>query len=151
MRRRCLVSIVTTCAFGYPLRVHIVGFIPELFHRWKNTQANHVVTIILFSRVFYNDAEIQLLKAMDSSGRYVSALQTDPYLGHYKDFYKVIVDFETRQEWLSIMPELKKQMIETHEEILLNYHTGENEAAKVEILGRLSYVGLIRATSTISS
>lgn len=54
----------------------------------------------------------------------------------------MIVDFETRQEWLSIMPELKKQMIETHEEILLNYHTGEDESRKVEILGRLSYVRL---------
>jgi hypothetical protein len=111
-----------------------------LFQRWKDTQANHVVTIIIFARVFYNAAEISHLANLTPEGKFLTALQHDPYLGHYKDFYKVIVDFETRQEWHSIMPVLKQQMLETHEEILLIYHIGEDEAAEVKIMGRLGYV-----------
>lgn len=117
-----------------------VGFLPELFQRWKDTQANHVVTIIIFARVFYNAAEILHLKNLAPEGRYLKALQHDPYLGHYKDFYKVIVDFETRHEWHSIMPILKQQMLETHEEILLIYHIDADKAAEVKIMGRLGYV-----------
>ena len=116
------------------------GFLPELFQRWKDAQANHVVTIILFARVFYNAAEIAHLANLKPQGKFLTALQHDAYLGHYKDFYKVIVDFETRQEWHSIMPVLKQQMLETHEEILLIYHTDADEAAEVKIIGRLGYV-----------
>jgi hypothetical protein len=108
-----------------------------------------VVTIILFARVFYNANEIEHLANLQPRGRFLSALQHDPYLGSYKDFYKVIVDFETRQEWQSIMPELKKQMLDTHEEILLIYHTDEDEAAEVKIIGRLGYVRSSAATRNL--
>ena len=29
------------------------GFLPELFQRWKEVGTNHVVSIVLFSRVIY--------------------------------------------------------------------------------------------------
>ena len=117
----------------------LYGFIPELFARWRDSQANHVVTIILFARVFYTPTEISHLANMNPRGKFLNALQHDSYLGHYKDFYKVIVDFETRQEWHTIMPVLKQQMLETHEEILLIYHKDEDETAQVKIVGRLGY------------
>lgn len=113
------------------------GFLPELFQRWKDNQANHVVTIILFARVLYDESEVAYLKTLGEAG--TEALMHDKHTGHYKDFYKVLVDFETRPEWLSVMPILKQQMIQTHEEILLNHHLDENESANAKILGRLSY------------
>lgn len=83
------------------------------------------------------------MRGLGASGR-VDALMHDEHAGHYKDFYKVLVDFETRPEWMSVMPILKQQMLETHEQILLNHHLDQDEAAEAKIVGRLSYVSEFR-------
>jgi DEP domain-containing protein 5 len=56
------------------------GFLPELFSKWKAIGASHVVSIVMFSRVFYQDPIDFLTMQSDGKGNY------------YKDFYNVIAD-----------------------------------------------------------
>jgi hypothetical protein len=111
---------------------------PELFQRWKDAKVNHVVTIVLFARVYYDEQEVEYLNQLGITGR--EALLHAPHAGHYKDFYRVIVDFETRSEWATILPALKQQLLETHEAILLNHHLGGDAEDEAKIVGRLSFV-----------
>lgn len=111
---------------------------PELFQRWKDAKVNHVVTIVLFARVYYDAQEVAYLNQLGITGR--EALLHAPHAGYYKDFYRVIVDFETRSEWSTILPALKQQLLETHEAILLNHHLGGDAEDEAKIVGRLSFV-----------
>lgn len=57
------------------------GFLPELFSRWRDVGANHVVSIVLFARVIY---------PMNSEN--LDGFQRDVQNRFCKDFYRVIVD-----------------------------------------------------------
>ncbi|KIJ44371.1 hypothetical protein M422DRAFT_252378, partial [Sphaerobolus stellatus SS14] len=56
------------------------SFLPTLFSKWSNAGAKHIVTIVLMSRVFYDQTEVEYAKEgpmrVDEDGR------------SYKDFYK---------------------------------------------------------------
>lgn len=56
------------------------GFLPELFERWHALKANHVVTIVLFSRVSYDPSEIDLISP--------ECLKHNEEVGWYKDFVR---------------------------------------------------------------
>ncbi|KAI9188895.1 vacuolar membrane-associated protein iml1 [Blastocladiella emersonii ATCC 22665] len=42
-------------------------FLPDLFARWTALKVNHLVTIVLFSRVLYDDASVRATEAADAS------------------------------------------------------------------------------------
>ncbi|KAJ2340755.1 vacuolar membrane-associated protein iml1, partial [Coemansia sp. RSA 2673] len=73
------------------------SFMTELFRRWNEKQLNHMVTIVMFSRWFYNARDslfFQDLILDEDSGRY------------YRDYYKVIADMEVRPDWSVFLPEI---------------------------------------------
>ncbi|WVO20164.1 vacuolar membrane-associated protein IML1 [Cryptococcus decagattii] len=113
------------------------GYLPELFARWADKGTSHVVTIIFFARIFYRDDEVEYLRKHDM----VNMLSQD-YSGQwYKDFFKVAVDLERRNDWMSSLPEIKKQLEKSEREILLDYHLGLLKAKgvaeeEVKIVGK---------------
>jgi hypothetical protein len=82
----------------------VYGFLPELFSRWKQVGTNHVVSIVMFARVYFPLYHADCLR--DHQGRY------------YKDFYHVLVDWETRQDWSVILTDLKKEFSQFQRDIL---------------------------------
>ncbi|PIA14047.1 hypothetical protein COEREDRAFT_28027, partial [Coemansia reversa NRRL 1564] len=73
------------------------GFLAELFRRWNEKQLNHMVTIVMFSRWFYEERDNLLFQDLaydDECGRY------------YRDYYKVIADMEVRADWTVFLPEI---------------------------------------------
>ncbi|KAJ2809314.1 vacuolar membrane-associated protein iml1 [Coemansia guatemalensis] len=73
------------------------GFLAELFRRWNVKQLNHMVTIVMFSRWFYEERDNLLFQDLaydEERGRY------------YRDYYKVIADMEVRADWTVFLPEL---------------------------------------------
>jgi len=59
-------------------------FLEDLFSRWDHIGTNHIVSIVLFARVFYTDEEAARVPQpvlLSETGR------------HYKDFYKVYAHF----------------------------------------------------------
>eukprot|EP01132_Coremiostelium_polycephalum_P009876 gene9876-12114_t len=96
------------------------GFLKSLFHRWKSLSVNHTITIILFSRTFFDSTEIldeEPNIPRNSQGRL------------YQDFYKVVVSEETRPDWSSVLINLKREFN--------TYHTSVNW----DIYGRNSALG----------
>lgn len=88
----------------------INGFLPELFARWKKLNTNHVVSVVLFTRIYYDERDTD---------------QDDPtliadYNGKwYRDFYKVVVNMETSQEWMTYIKQLKTEVLHFQRDILL--------------------------------
>lgn len=86
------------------------GFIPELLRRWRAVPTNHILTVILFARVHYDESEIHMLEGpirQDARGKY------------YIDYYKVVVDLESNCNWDAVMTTLKEEFFRFQHDILL--------------------------------
>ncbi|KAJ7600695.1 hypothetical protein C8J56DRAFT_910997 [Mycena floridula] len=114
------------------------SFLPALFTKWKEAGTNHTVTIVLISRVYYDQSEIDYA---------AGPLRCDERGNWYKDFYKVITDLEVKYEWESTLVSLKNSFWDFQRDILLthHYHRASLEhpavgpAEQVRLVGRLSY------------
>uniref|UniRef100_A0A8C9T722 DEP domain containing 5, GATOR1 subcomplex subunit n=1 Tax=Scleropages formosus TaxID=113540 RepID=A0A8C9T722_SCLFO len=83
------------------------GFLSDLFAKWKEKNCSHEVTVVLFSRTFYNAKTIddfpEILRGsirQDHEGRF------------YEDFYRVVAQNERREEWTSLLITIKKLFIQ---------------------------------------
>ncbi|KAG9342542.1 hypothetical protein JZ751_015921 [Albula glossodonta] len=83
------------------------GFLADLFAKWKEKNCSHEVTVVLFSRTFYNAKTIdefpEILRGsirQDHEGRF------------YEDFYRVVAQNERREEWTSLLVTVKKLFIQ---------------------------------------
>ncbi|CAG8462546.1 3945_t:CDS:2 [Diversispora eburnea] len=112
-----------------------VGFFTELFHNWKEMGTNHVVSIVLFSRIFY-DYDEDLKGDLDLW--HDSTVINDHEKRLYKDFYKVIVDWETRSDWSTALKELKNELLNYQPSILLREKKRDDGVYKV-LSGKNSY------------
>uniref|UniRef100_A0A669BXG9 DEP domain containing 5, GATOR1 subcomplex subunit n=1 Tax=Oreochromis niloticus TaxID=8128 RepID=A0A669BXG9_ORENI len=83
------------------------GFLSDLFTKWKEKNCSHEVTVVLFSRTFYNAKTLEefpeILRGsirQDHEGRF------------YEDFYRVVAQNERRDEWTSMLVTIKKLFIQ---------------------------------------
>lgn len=90
----------------------VSNFLPHLFNRWKDEGTNHVVSIVLFTRVFYETRIDDPLINEAADGRF------------YKDFYKVLADWETTDDWMAIIGPLKKEQLNFQPNVLLRTEDG---------------------------
>jgi hypothetical protein len=112
------------------------SFLPALFSKWMEAGTNHTVTIVLISRVFYDESEIDYA---------AGPLQKDERGEWYKDFYKVITDLEVIHEWKPTLVSLKNSFWDFQRDILLTHHyhhatldSGVGAPAQVRLVGRIS-------------
>ncbi|OCF30587.1 vacuolar membrane-associated protein IML1 [Kwoniella heveanensis BCC8398] len=116
------------------------GYLPDLFSRWAEKGTSHVVTIIYFARIYYDDDDVDYLKRHDMSGSLIQ-----DYSGRWcKDFFKVAIDLERRNNWSEALPEIKRQLEKSEKEILLDYHFQllggkKYDGDEVKIVGRWSF------------
>ncbi|TDL24891.1 hypothetical protein BD410DRAFT_801634 [Rickenella mellea] len=89
------------------------SFLPALFRRWRDSGTNHIITIVLISRVYYEESEIEY-----ASG----PLRQDDEGSWYKDFFKVITDLEVVQDWKATLVSLKDSFWAFKRDILLTHH-----------------------------
>lgn len=83
----------------------INGFLPELFKRWANSDARHLVTIVLFTRVEYDASTIGMSSTLSPE-----SLKNifDSNHAPTRDFYRVVVNDMASGHWTTILDELKK-------------------------------------------
>ncbi|WVQ93412.1 hypothetical protein IAU59_000483 [Kwoniella sp. CBS 9459] len=116
------------------------GYLPDLFSRWAEKGTSHVVTIIYFARIYYDDNDVEYLKKHDMSGSLIQ-----DYSGRWcKDFFKVAIDLERRNNWSEALPDIKKQLERSEKEILLDYHFQllggkKYDGDGIKIVGRWSF------------
>ncbi|KAF9818951.1 hypothetical protein IEO21_02365 [Rhodonia placenta] len=112
------------------------SFLPALFAKWSASNTNHIVTIVLISRVFYDESELE-----DAAG----PLRRDEEGRWYKDFFKVITDLEVLSDWKPTLVDLKTSFWEFQRDILLAHHyhrassSSQVEPEHVRLVGQLSY------------
>ncbi|KAJ3336260.1 vacuolar membrane-associated protein iml1, partial [Entophlyctis luteolus] len=104
------------------------GFLPELFAKWKSVGTNHVVSIVLFSRIFYKDVKefsttTALVNFDDDDDEFFmhtySRLPRDFSGRYYRDFYRVVVEWETRSDWSNVLVPLKREFVRFEKDVLL--------------------------------
>ncbi|KAH7107515.1 hypothetical protein BKA62DRAFT_136205 [Auriculariales sp. MPI-PUGE-AT-0066] len=97
----------------YEKLVH--SFLPSLFERWRELNTNHVVTIVLISRVYYAQSELELA---------AGPLRKDDNGNDYKDFFRVLVDLEVLPEndWQDNLVTIKQSLWTFQRDILLTHH-----------------------------
>ena len=114
------------------------SFLPALFTKWREAGATHIITIVLISRVFYDESEIDYAAGplrRDEDGRW------------YKDFFKVITDLEIIYDWKPTLITLKDSFWAFQRDILLTHHYHRanmnpsmmGTTDEVRLVGRLSY------------
>lgn len=89
------------------------SFLPALFTKWREAGTTHIVTIVLISRVFYDESEVEYAAGplrKDDDGRW------------YKDFFKVITDLEVVYDWKPTLVSLKDSFWAFQRDILLAHH-----------------------------
>ncbi|PKI82592.1 Iml1p [Malassezia vespertilionis] len=96
------------------------GFLPDLLRKWEAISPNHVVSVILFTRVFYTEEEqakqANLPVQQDAEGQF------------YADYYKVIVDLESNCNWPAVVRTLKEEFFRFQHDILLQPRTTQHAA-----------------------
>lgn len=81
----------------------INGFLPELFKRWRKINAHHLVNIVLFTRVVYEQGTARIpteredIDGLEGAGK------------SYKDFFRVVVSNMASTDWTIILHQLKKE------------------------------------------
>ncbi|KAJ5160695.1 Vacuolar membrane-associated protein iml1 [Penicillium canariense] len=83
----------------------INGFLPELFKRWVNSDAKHLVTIVLFTRVEYDASTHPNLSRLNTGNLKNTS---GPNRVPTRDFYRVVVNDMASGHWTTILDELKK-------------------------------------------
>ncbi|XP_054075126.1 GATOR complex protein DEPDC5 isoform X10 [Rissa tridactyla] len=83
------------------------GFLADLFTKWKEKNCSHEVTVVLFSRTFY---EAKSIDEFPETHR--ASVRQDHEGRFYEDFYKVVVQNERREEWTSLLVTIKKLFIQ---------------------------------------
>ncbi|XP_077016566.1 GATOR1 complex protein DEPDC5 isoform X8 [Tamandua tetradactyla] len=83
------------------------GFLADLFTKWKEKNCSHEVTVVLFSRTFYDAKSIDEFPEINRA-----SIRQDHKGRFYEDFYKVVVQNERREEWTSLLVTIKKLFIQ---------------------------------------
>lgn len=92
------------------------AFLTDLFAKWKKLGSNHEVTIVLFSRTFY---QAKSLDEFPSSMR--ECLQKDYKGRYYEDFYRVAIQNERNDDWSTILVQLRR-LFTSYQSTVLRYH-----------------------------
>lgn len=106
----------------------IDGFLPELFKRWKNMGTRHSVTIILFTRVYYDG--IGPFCFSESRENHCSS-QAQKIIRNYKDYYetcskysqdffKIVFDNVFSGECMTTISELKQELQKFKKDVLMH-------------------------------
>lgn len=89
------------------------SFLPALFAKWREAGTTHTATIVLISRVFYDESEVEYA---------AGPLRQDDDSRWYKDFFKVITDLEVVYDWKPTLVSLKDSFWAFQRDILLAHH-----------------------------
>lgn len=110
------------------------GFLPELFNRWDAIGAHHLVSIILFTRMEYNQLLVSSLESpQDASSSMIAGQRVNHPL--HKDFYRVLVSDMASGQWAGIIEQLKRDF----KSFLRDVSIAPMDSASTVVLGRDSF------------
>src|SRR5579859_1252369 len=90
------------------------GYLPQLFNKWRATGARHLVTIVLFARVYKDKEDIMI----------------DEGAKPYDDYFKTVVDNTASSEWAETLLQLKKEFLKIQKEVLVQHRPASSSSEK---------------------
>ena len=81
------------------------GYLPQLFDKWRLTGARHLVTIVLFARVYKDKEDI----TFNENAKL------------YDDYFKTVVDNTASSDWAETLLQLKREFLKIQKEILVQH------------------------------
>lgn len=97
------------------------GFLSDLFDKWKKLSCCHDVTIVMFSRTFYDAKDKEEFPEWMRG-----CLQQDHRGRFYEDYYRVAIQNERSDDWSKVLIHLKRLFNMYHEEVI-QYHQQEGD------------------------
>jgi DEP domain-containing protein 5 len=89
------------------------GYLPQLFEKWRLTGARHLVTIVLFARVYKDREDVMY----------------DEDAKPYEDYFKTVVDNTASSEWAETLLQLKKEFLKIQKELLVQHRPSSATSA----------------------
>ncbi|XP_030847065.1 GATOR complex protein DEPDC5-like [Strongylocentrotus purpuratus] len=93
-----------TCGDLY-MEKAVNGFLIELFTRWKEKNSNHELSIVLFSRTYFEADSVDKFPA-----EMLPRLHVHENGRFYEDYYRVFAHNERKEDWLQVLAPLKATM-----------------------------------------
>lgn len=87
----------------------ISGFLPTLFKKWAALKSEHLVSIILFTRVEYGTDITTGLVSDVLGDTYFTGIESCGNKRPYKDFFRVVVYEMASGSWTTILYQLKRE------------------------------------------
>ena len=97
------------------------GFVSDLFGKWKRLNCCHDVTIVMFSRTFYDAKDKE-----DFPEWMRGCLQQDHRGRFYEDYYRVAIQNERYEDWSHVLNHLKR-LFNMYEEDVIQYHQQQGD------------------------
>ncbi|XP_054168694.1 GATOR complex protein Iml1-like [Oppia nitens] len=92
------------------------GFLSDLFDKWKRFNCSHDVTIVMFSRTYFDAYSIE-----DFPESMQECLQQDSKGRFYEDYYRVAVQNERMYDWTQSLIFLRR-LFNQYEEEVIKFH-----------------------------
>ncbi|GAB7350759.1 hypothetical protein MBLNU459_g1305t2 [Dothideomycetes sp. NU459] len=87
----------------------INGFLPDLFKRWQKMSVHHTVSIILFTRMEYDQGV--LVHRDDQLDDESTHRRTDSTRPDFRDYYRVVTTDAASGQWIDILYRLKREFL----------------------------------------
>ncbi|POS85236.1 hypothetical protein EPUL_002045 [Erysiphe pulchra] len=99
----------------------INGFLPTLFKKWAALKSEHLVSIILFTRVEYGTDITTGLVSDVLGDTYFTGIECCGNKRPYKDFYRVVVYEMVSGSWTTILYQLKREFNHFRRDISMHH------------------------------
>ncbi|KAL8938356.1 MAG: hypothetical protein Q9216_003936, partial [Gyalolechia sp. 2 TL-2023] len=110
------------------------GFLPDLFKRWQQIPASHLVTIVMFTRLEFEQGPLRgplNLSTLAAEQPGISSLPS-------QDFYRVVVSDMPSGDWSDILVQLKKEFRTFLRDVSIRQpHTPDYGEPEVDLPGAL--------------
>ena len=103
-----------------------ISFCRRLFSKWKELDLTHNLTVVYFSRTYIRreDKNTADFMSSNSSPKCESTVHADADGRLYEDHYKIVIDNETRSDWESLIPIMKREFVNWPKEVRWNLSSG---------------------------
>ncbi|KAI9675188.1 MAG: vacuolar membrane-associated protein iml1 [Trizodia sp. TS-e1964] len=111
------------------------GFLPELFKRWCNKNVRHLVTIVFFTRMEYDEGDETLEETDLESVNQWTRASTDARKKVFRDYYRVVVSEMGSSQWIEILNRLKVAFADFRKDVSIRSTKKDNGPMRLDDYG----------------
>lgn len=101
------------------------GFLPALLRKWDVVGTSHRVSVVLFTRVLYEESERAHLEGLP--------VQRTDNGQYYVDYYKVVMELDSMRNWPHVMRRLKEEFFRFQHDILLQARWSQGRVVPTQL------------------